>query len=58
MQTLAVKQDPHAPDRVMISVTEENSFGHTVRVEKQYLPKLAADLLKYAEPVINEKDPR
>ncbi len=56
MQTLAVKQDPHAHDRVMLTVTEENNFGHTVRVEKQYLSKLVTDLLKYIEPINNEKD--
>jgi len=56
MQTIEVKQDGHDPDRVMLSVTEETRFGHTVRIEKQYIPKLTADLLKYAEPAINEDD--
>lgn len=58
MQTIKVIQDEHDPDRVMLSVTEETRFGHTVRIEKQYLTKLSADLLKFAEPAINEKDPR
>lgn len=58
MQIIAVKQDDYDPDRVMLSVTEETRFGHTVRIEKQYLAKLAAKLLEYAEPTSNEKDPK
>jgi hypothetical protein len=58
MQIIVVKQDEHAPDRVMLSVTEESGFGHTVRIEKQYLAKLSADLLKFAEPAINEEGAR
>lgn len=56
MQTIVVKQDEHAPDRVLLSVTEENNFGHTVRIEKQYLPQLVMDLFKYAQPIADEKD--
>lgn len=58
MQIITVKQDPHDPKRVMLSVTEDTNVGHSVRIEKQYIPKLTAKLLKFAEPAIDERDPK
>jgi len=44
MQTIIVEQDKHDPERITITVREENGFGHSVRVEKKQVPKLITDL--------------
>lgn len=54
IQTIVVEPDRHDPARVMITVREQNGFGHTVRVERAQIPQLILDL--NAQCVVNKEE--